>query len=247
VTTKTGIDHTDRMIRWARKRVRELKQENLCGFIFKSDSPSSGMVRVKVYNQKGMPEKKGVGIFARIFMDTFPLIPVEDDGRLHDPGIRENYVEQIFSLKRWRENRSKRSCMGNLVDFHTRNKLLLFSHSEKHMRQMGKLVSSGKSLPCKDLYSQYEELLLAALRLKSTIRKNTNVLMHMVGYFKKQLTADEKQELLEIIRQYREGFVPIIVPITIFNHYVRKYRQPYLAQQTYLNPHPVALKLRNHV
>jgi uncharacterized protein YbgA (DUF1722 family)/uncharacterized protein YbbK (DUF523 family) len=247
VTTRTGIDHTDRMVQWAEKRVRELAREDLCGFIFKSDSPSSGMIRVKVYNDKGMPEKKGVGIFARVFMNRFPLIPAEDDGRLHDPGIRENFIEQVFTLKRWRENRAKKTCVGHVVDFHTRNKLLLFSHSEKHMRAMGKLTAAGRQMACQSLYDAYEGLLLEALRLKSTVAKNTNVLMHMVGYFKQQLTPDEKQELLEVIGQYRAQLVPLIVPVTLFNHYVRKYRQPYLAQQTYLNPHPLSLRLRNHV
>ena len=137
--------------------------------------------------------------------------------------------------------------MGNLVDFHTRHKLLMMSHSPNHSRLMGKLVAGGKAIPTKDLFEQYETLLMEALRLKTTLKKNINVLQHIMGYFKKDLSADEKQELLEIIEQYRKEHVPLIVPVTLFNHYVRKYKQPYLAQQVYLNPHPIALKLRNHV
>jgi len=247
VTSRTKIDYTSKMLRWARKRVTQLDKEDLCGFIFKSKSPSSGMERVKVYNSKGMPEKKGRGIFARVFMDHFPLIPVEEDGRLHDPGLRENFIERIFTMKRWREVISKKRTLGRLVEFHTRQKLLILSHSEKHYRQMGKLVAKGKQVPTGRLYSDYETLLMEALRLKATAKKNTNVLMHMLGYFKKQLTADEKKELLEIIDQYRNGYVPLIVPVTIINHFVRKYQQPYLKEQTYLNPHPIALQLRNHV
>jgi uncharacterized protein YbgA (DUF1722 family)/uncharacterized protein YbbK (DUF523 family) len=247
ITYKSKTDHTDRMLTWARKRVAELERENLCGFIFKSDSPSSGMVRVKVYTEKGMPQKKGVGIFAREFMNHFPLIPVEDDGRLHDPLIRENFILQIFTLKRWRDNVAKKPGMGNLVDFHTRNKLLILSHSQKHYRMMGKLVADGKKMPMNELYSHYESLLIEALKLKTTLKKNANVLLHMMGYFKKQLTADEKQELLEVFEQYRCEHIPLIVPITLLNHYVRKYNQPYLKQQTYLNPHPLELKLRTHV
>ena len=247
VTSRTKIDYTSKMLRWARKRVTQLDKEDLCGFIFKSKSPSSGMERVKVYNSKGMPEKKGRGIFARVFMDHFPLIPVEEDGRLHDPGLRENFIERIFTMKRWREVISKKRTLGRLVEFHTRQKLLILSHSEKHYRQMGKLVAKGKQVPTGRLYSDYETLLMEALRLKATAKKNTNVLMHMLGYFKKQLTADEKKELLEIIDQYRNGYVPLIVPVTIINHFVRKYQQPYLKEQTYLNPHPMALQLRNHV
>jgi len=247
ITFKSKTDHTDRMVTWAKKRVRELEKEDLCGFIFKSDSPSSGMIRVKVYNEKGMPHKIGIGIFARAFMEHFPLIPVEDDGRLNNPLIRENFILQIFTMKRWRDNMARNPSMGNLVDFHTRNKLLILSHSPKLYRLMGKLVADGRKLPIKELYDQYQLLLMEALKLKTTIRKNTNVLQHLMGYFKKQLSGDEKQELLEIFGQYRNEHVPLIVPITLINHYVRKYEQPYLKQQTYLHPHPLELKLRTHV
>ncbi|MFH1351200.1 MAG: DUF523 and DUF1722 domain-containing protein, partial [Pseudomonadota bacterium] len=247
VTIRSHIDHTDRMLVWAKKRVLELEKESLCGFIFKSDSPSSGMERVKVYNEKGMPEKKGVGMFARAFMEHFPLIPVEEDGRLHDPGLRENFIERIFTLKRWRELMANGRSLGDVVDFHTRNKLLILSHSEKNYRMMGKLVAGGKGVPLHSLYGQYEALLMEALRLKTSVKKNANVLYHLMGYFKKELSPDEKQELLEIIDQYRAGYIPLIVPVTLVNHYVRKYKQPYLGKQTYLNPHPMDLQLRNHV
>ena len=247
ITFKTKTEHTEQMIRWTEKRVKELEKEYLCGFIFKSDSPSSGMMRVKVYSEKGMPEKKGVGMFARAYMNHFPLIPVEEDGRLHDPAIRENFIERIFSLKRWRYSVVKSPGLGSLVDFHTRHKLLILSHSQKHAGLMGKLVADGKKMPLKELYSRYEGLLMEALALKTTAKKNNNVLMHLMGYFKKQLSTDEKEELLEVFDQYRQEFVPLIVPLTLINHYVRKYDQPYLKMQTYLNPHPVELKLRTHV
>jgi uncharacterized protein YbgA (DUF1722 family) len=235
------------MLRWARKRVKELEKEDLHGFIFKCDSPSSGMIRVKVYTEKGMPVKKGVGMFAREFMARFPLIPAEDDGRLHDAKIRENFIERIFSLRRWRETLTKGRRMGNLVDFHTRNKLLILSHSPKHYKVMGKLVAEGKQMPMKALYAQYESTLMEALTLKTTAKKNLNVLQHLMGYFKKQLSRDEKQELLDVFDQYRNEYVPLLVPLTLINHFVRKYDQPYLKLQTYLNPHPVELKLRTHV
>ncbi len=247
ITFKSKTDCTDQMLSWAQKRVKQLEEEKLCGFIFKSDSPSSGMIRVKVYNPKGMPEKKGVGMFARAYMDHFPLIPVEDDGRLHDPRIRENFIERIFTLKRWRDSIVKSPSMGKLVDFHTRNKLLILSHSPKHYRLMGKLVAEGKKEALDDRLAQYERILMEALALKTTDKKNTNVLQHMMGYFKKQLTTDEKQELLAVFDQYRNGFVPLLVPLTLMNHYVRKYNQPYLKMQTYLNPHPLELQLRTHV
>ena len=246
VTSRTNIDHTDSMLGWAEKRVRELEAENLCGFIFKSDSPSSGLMRVKVYNPKGMAEKKGVGLFARAFTRHFPLLPVEEEGRLNDPVLRETFIEQIFTLKRWRETLALGQNMKNLVDFHTRHKLLMLSHSPANARLMGKLVADGRKTPIQMVYVQYENLLIETLRMKSTIKKNLNVLEHILGYFKNQLGPDEKQEMLEIFDRYRNAFVPLIVPVTLLNHYVRKTGEPYLKQQVYLNPHPIALKLRNH-
>jgi uncharacterized protein YbgA (DUF1722 family)/uncharacterized protein YbbK (DUF523 family) len=246
VTSRNHVDHTDRMSGWAEKRVRELEQENLCGFIFKSDSPSSGLMRVKVYNPKGMAEKKGVGLFARAFTRHFPLLPVEEEGRLNDPKLRETFIEQIFTLKRWRESLSQGRSMKNLVDFHSRHKLLMLSHSPANARVMGKLVADGKQVPVQALYETYESLLIQTIRMKSTLKKNLNVLEHILGYFKNQLSADEKQEMLEIFDHYRNEILPLIVPITLLNHYVRKIGEPYLKQQVYLNPHPIALKLRNH-
>jgi len=247
VTSRTKQDMTERMAGWANKRVVELEREGLCGFIFKSDSPSSGMERVKVYDSKGMPSKKGVGMFARIFMKHFPLLPVEDEGRLHDPKLRENFVERIFTLRRWREVLAQKENRGNLVNFHTQHKLLILSHSPKHYQLMGKFVAKAKEIPLKDLFQQYQRILMEALQLKTTPKKNSNVLMHMMGYFREQLSSDEKQELLEVIENYRKEVIPLIVPATLINHYVRKYDQPYLEQQIYLNPHPLELQLRNHV
>jgi len=247
VTTRTKQNMTDRMVKWARKRVVKLEKEDLCGFIFKSNSPSSGMERVRVYNEKGVPIKKGVGMFAKIFMEHFPLLPVEDEGRLHNPKLRENFTERIFTLKRWREALRKKESRGGIVDFHTKHKLLILSHGTKYYHAMGKLVAMAKDLALKELYQQYQTLLMESLQLKTTPKKNANVLQHMMGYFKEQLSSDEKQDLLEVIDHYRKGYIPLIVPITLINHCVRKYDQPYLKQQVYLNPHPLELQLRNHV
>jgi uncharacterized protein YbgA (DUF1722 family) len=170
-----------------------------------------------------------------------------DAGRLHDPKLRENFIEQVFVMKRWRELLGAHWSMGPLVDFHTRNKLFILFHSPKHYTMVGKLVADGKKMDMAELYKRYGALLVEAIRLKTTARKNSNVLQHMMGYFKKQLSADEKQEILEIIQQYQDGSIPLVVPVTLINHYVRKYKQPYLGIQTYLNPHPTALQLRNHV
>jgi uncharacterized protein YbgA (DUF1722 family)/uncharacterized protein YbbK (DUF523 family) len=247
VTTRTGLDHTDRMLKWAARRIEELEREDLCGFVFKTNSPSSGMERVKVYRDGRLAAKTGTGLFARAFMDRFPLLPVEDEGRLNDPAIRENFIERIFVFKRWRELASAGNGIKDLVDFHTRHKLLILAHSPKHYSAMGKLVASGKTMPEEELFGRYRSLLMEAIKLKATAAKNTNVLQHLAGYFKKQLTPDEKQELAELISGYHAGHFPLIVPVTLINHYVRKYDQPYLKLQYYLNPHPAELRLRNHV
>ena len=246
VTVRTKRDFTDQMLNWANERVRELEGESLCGFIFKSDSPSSGMERVKIYDSNNVPRKIASGLFASVFMQHFPLLPVEDDGRLHDPMLRENFIERIFVAKRWRAIALDPKKIGQLLDFHTKHKLLIMAHSPKHAGALGKLLASSKQSPIDELYSEYHRILMEALRLKTTAKKNTNVLQHLMGYFKKELSADEKHELLEVIEHYRQGYLPLIVPMTLIGHYVRKYDQPYLKGQYYLNPHPIELQLRSH-
>lgn len=246
LTTKTNIDHTEKMQSWAAKRLCELEALGLHGFIFKSRSPSSGMERVKVYGKKGGVTNNGVGIFARAFMEHFPLLAVEEEGRLQNPALRENFTTRVFVFKRWRDILAAGKNRSGLVAFHSSHKLLIMSHSEPLYRAMGRLVAAAKDKPVGDLFAEYEIMLMDALRLNTTVKKNTNVLMHLLGYFKKFLSADEKQEVLEIIEDYRHEYMPLIVPITLINHFVRKYRQEYLAGQIYLHPHPLELKLRNH-
>jgi uncharacterized protein YbgA (DUF1722 family)/uncharacterized protein YbbK (DUF523 family) len=247
ITSRTRRDLTDQMLSWAHERVSQLEREGLCGFIFKSNSPSSGMERVKVLGRDGMPRKIGTGIFAGVFMKHFPLVPVEEDGRLHDPVLRENFVERIFVLKRWREMIGQGAKIGGLVEFHSRHKLLIMAHSPRLGASLGKLVAAANTIQNQAPHEQYQSLLMEALKLRSTVKKNTNVLQHLMGYFKKEISTDEKQELLELIEHYHRGNFPLIVPITLINHYVRKYDQSYLKGQYYLNPHPVELQLRNHV
>lgn len=247
MTIKTGIDHTDGMLEWAYGKLKELEKEDLCGFVFKSKSPSSGTQAVKVYGPSGMPVHKGVGVFAGAFMKRFPILPVEEDGRLHDPVLRENFIERIFVYKRWQDLLKKGKTIKNLIDFHTDHKLLVMSHSPKHYSTLGKLVANAKSFKEEDLYREYIKSLMEGIRFIATVKKQTNVLHHIMGYFKKQLSADEKKELLEIIDNYHRQLVPLIVPITLLTHYVRKYGDTYLERQHYLHPHPVELILRNHV
>ena len=245
MTSATGVDLTDKMMKWVPGRLKELENEDLDGFIFKARSPSSGMERVKVYNGRGGMAGRAPGMFAKAFMEDFPLLPVEDDGRLHDPNLRENFIERIFTLTRYREAIRTGSPARGLVAFHSQNKLLIMSHSPSLTTEMGRIVAgAGKS--GKAAYSQYEELLLRAIKLNATIPKHVNVLEHIMGYFKKILTSEEKRELLEIISSFRQTHVPLIVPVTILSHYARKYEVSYLIDQYYLHPHPLELKLRNH-
>lgn len=247
VGSRTGVDHTDGMNIWAEKRLDELEREGLCGFIFKSRSPSSGMRGVKVYNPSGVPVHTGVGIFARAFIKRVPLMPVEDDGRLQDPSLRENFIERIFVFRRWNDLVSSGGRIRDIVDFHTDHKLLILSHSVKHYKILGSIVAAAKTYSTGKLHTEYLYNLMEGLRLIATVKKNTNVLSHMMGYFRKLIQADEKKELAEVIENYRRGLIPLIVPVTLIRHYVRKYNEEYLARQYYLNPHPLELMLRNHV
>jgi uncharacterized protein YbgA (DUF1722 family)/uncharacterized protein YbbK (DUF523 family) len=246
LTIRTGVDHTDGMQKWAGERIARLEKEGLCGFIFKSRSPSSGMQGVKVYTESGMPSQKGVGIFAGAFMKHFSLLPAEDDGRLNDPKLRENFIERVFVFQRWQEFIKKGGFSKDLVNFHTEHKLLMLAHIPKHVTILGRYIAGSKGYAGK-LNDVYIETMSEDLRLLPTTKKHTNVLHHIMGYFKKQLSTDEKQELLDIIESYHKGLIPLIAPITLLNHYVRKYNEPYLKRQYYLNPHPLELMLRNHV
>ena len=247
IAPKSGTDHTARMQAWIPGRLRQLEAAGLCGYVFQRSSPSSGMTRIKVYDHNGVPAKVGVGIWARAFMRHFPLLPVEDDGRLHDPALRDNFITRIFVLRRWREMERAGRSRASLVDFHARHKLLLMAHSQRHLRQMGQLVAHAKELPMAKLYQRYLELLMPALALKASVSKNLNVLQHAAGYFKRQLDEGDKRELHAILGRYQARQVPLIVPITMLAHYARKYEQPYLSQQVYFDPHPLELKLRNYI
>jgi len=246
MTTRSRVDKTGQMLAYCNAKVVELEQEDLCGFIFKKNSPSSGLFRVKVYNN-GMPVKQGSGLFAAAVVRHFPLLPVEEEGRLNDTAIRENFLERIFSYRRWKDFLAGKPDIGGLVEFHTRHKLLIMSHSVQQYRQMGALVAHAVEMKKTDLFATYEEQFMKALALNASVKKQTNVLMHIMGYFKRDLTRAEKEELLDVINQYHDRLTPLIVPLTLIKHYVNKYGQPYLQQQIYLSPHPAELMLRNHV
>ena len=247
MTIHTKEDITPRMQTWMKGKLNKLESESLCGYVFKSKSPSSGMRDAKIYSEKGHILTKGPGIFARAFMERFPSLPVEDEGRLNDAGLRENFIERLFVSHRWQHMANESPGVKELVAFHTRHKYLIMSHSPQKLRELGKRVAQAKEKTLSDTLSSYYVLLMEALKLKATVRKHVNVLNHLMGYFKKVLSADEKQELLEVIARYHQELIPLIVPVTLINHYVRKYAEPYLSEQIYLHPHPAELMLRNHV
>jgi len=248
LTSRSNKDYTEQMQQFCARRVEELEKENLCGFIFKKDSPSSGLFRVKVYQNSGQPPlKRGRGLFASAMVERFPQLPMEEEGRLHDPLIRENFLEHVFSYRRWRDFLEDQPDYKKLITFHTRQKLLIMAHSPQHYLLLGKLVASGKKHSKEQLLQDYEIKYMDALSNFSSIKKHTNVMQHIMGYFKDRITPDEKQELLELIWNYKDALVPLMVPLTLINHYVRKYNIAYLQKQVYLTPHPAELMLRNHV
>ncbi len=247
LTGKTGVDFTQQMKTWADERLKKLESEDLVAFIFKAKSPSSGLRAVKVYGESGNPVSyHGQGLFAAAFVGYFPDVPVEDEGRLHDPGIRENFIETIFILQRWRELVAGEGPSA-LVDFHSRHKYIFMAHSPQKQKEMGKIVARAGSGNRSDILDEYRAVLLKALEIQKNRKKNYNVLLHMAGYFRKLISDDERAELLEASEQYYNELVPLIVPLTLFRHYVRKYREPYLELQYYLYPHPFEMGLLNHV
>jgi len=247
IQNKTERDISGDMMRFAVKRVRQLEAENLSGFVLKSDSPSCGMERVRVYGASGMPRRAGRGLFAAALLEHFPHLPVEEEGRLCDPKLRENWVERVFAYVRLQSLWAGRWTQGDLVRFHTAHKLTLLAHSPRAYQDLGRLVASGKASDRKQLRQTYQAGFMDALRVIATRGRNANVLQHMAGHFKNQLDGESRKELQEQITDYRKGIVPLVVPLTMIRHYVRVYGIAYLAGQAYLNPHPKELALRNHV
>lgn len=248
LTIRTHVDHTATLNMFSQRRVRELHSSDLDGYIFKKSSPSCGVHRVKVYTEKGQPSKQGTGIFAAAFQGAFPLLPVEEEGRLNDATLRENFVARIFCYRRWKTQvQQQRIRRGIIVDFHTRHKYLLLTHSRAHYDALGKLVAKAGHYPPSELAGLYGKMFMEALKVKATVKKHVNVLQHLAGHLKTVLSADERAELQESITDYHRLLTPLTVPLTLIKHYVRTRSVPYLADQVYLNPHPKELMLRNHV
>jgi uncharacterized protein YbgA (DUF1722 family)/uncharacterized protein YbbK (DUF523 family) len=244
---KTGEDITTRMRTYSEKRVRRLAGEDLSGYVLKKDSPSCGMERVKVYGDSGPGARDGRGIYAQVLLERFPNLPVEEEGRLNDARLRDNFVERIFAYRRVRDLFSGRWTMGDLVRFHTAHKLALLAHQPAAYQSLGRLVAHAKARPRAGVAEEYETFFMRALKKLATRRTHANVLQHIAGHFKKQLDKESKAELQSVIADYHRGLVPLIVPITLMRHYVRLHAVGYLSGQVYLEPHPKELMLRNHV
>jgi uncharacterized protein YbgA (DUF1722 family)/uncharacterized protein YbbK (DUF523 family) len=247
VAPRSGSDHTERMQLWAKEKLEQLQQAGLHGYILKKDSPSCGMDRVRVYGESGMPQRSGRGLFAAALLARFPLLPVEEEGRLHDMSIRENFVERVFAYDRWKEFLAGRPRAKELVAFHTQQKLVLLSHDEPIYRRMGRLVAQAGSKNLTSLLNEYGELLMTALKVWATHRKHANVLQHLAGFLKQALDRGDKAELANCIASYRSKLIPLVVPITLLLHHFRRHPVDWVMQQTYLNPYPAELMLRNHV
>jgi uncharacterized protein YbgA (DUF1722 family) len=247
VEIESGHDHTRAMQRYAARRVRALRALDLCGYVLKKDSPSCGMTRVKVYRDAGMPARDGRGLFAAALITAFPNLPVEDEGRLNDAVLRENFIERVFAYRRLAALFRGRVSQGRIVAFHTAHKLQLMAHSTEAYRELGRLVAASKQTPRAEFRERYQAVFMAALSRIATRGRNANVLQHAAGHLKRLLESPDRRELAELIHDYRNGLVPLVVPITLIRHHVRRLDVAYLTGQLYLEPHPRELMLRNHV
>jgi uncharacterized protein YbgA (DUF1722 family)/uncharacterized protein YbbK (DUF523 family) len=239
-----SLDVTDALTRLGTCMAHEMS--DISGYIVKSRSPSCGMERVKVYRH-GQSSLHGSGLYTRAFMRARPLVPVEEEGRLTDPILRENFIERVFAYRRWQALLVHSLTPARLVGFHTAHKLILMSHGTTHCRALGRLVAGAGKGPVKTRADEYIHDFMIALGYRATRKRHTNVLIHLMGYLKKHLHADDKAELLQLIDNYRLGEVPLIVPITLLKHHFRHHPHPYIESQLYLSPHPPELMLRNEI
>jgi uncharacterized protein YbgA (DUF1722 family)/uncharacterized protein YbbK (DUF523 family) len=246
VAPSTGEDFSERMTTFAETKVTELMKLDLDGYILKKNSPSCGLERIRVY-RNGMPVRRNErGMFAAKLTERWPALPVEEEGRLNDPKLRENFIERVFARNRWRALVRRGLTRRRLVEFHTAHKLLIRAHNESAYRRVGRLVGSAGTVSDRELFAAYEEEFQGALRTKATTKKHVNVLQHALGYLKTVLDAVEKREILTSIEDFRRGLLPLIVPLTLLRYNIRRHEVEYLVGQLYFDPHPKELMLRNH-
>jgi uncharacterized protein YbgA (DUF1722 family)/uncharacterized protein YbbK (DUF523 family) len=247
VVERSGEDLTARMRRWADGRVAGLARLGLHGYVLKRGSPSCGLLRVRVYGEDGAPGRVGRGLFASALVDALPLLPVEEEGRLTDPGLRESFIERVFAAARWQTFLAARPRVRDLVAFHAAHKFAVLAHSPRDYVELGRVVAGAGPRLAGQTLTTYGAGFMRALSVRATRARHVNVLQHLAGFFKRRITDDERTELVEVIAEYRRGLVPLVVPLTLLKHHVRRLGIAYLADQVYLNPHPKELMLRCHV
>jgi uncharacterized protein YbgA (DUF1722 family)/uncharacterized protein YbbK (DUF523 family) len=247
VTIESKIDHTGALERMTASRIEGLQKLDLSGYVFKKSSPSCGIQRVRLYNELGRYSRKGVGLFARAFIEQFPLAPVEEEERLCDSSLRENFIERVFCYRRWQDLVRSGVTKQALVQFHAIHKYLLMAHSPQQCEALGRLIAQARLHPLKELARRYGELFMNTLAVKATVSKHVNVLQHILGHFKERLGTHEKAELAGAIDDFRCGLAPLIVPLTLLKHYVQIFDLSDIQEQAYLNPDPREAMLRFHV
>ena len=243
----SGADLSERMAEFARRRVRELERLELSGYVLKEGSPSCGFERVPVRNEKGTPERNGRGAFASVLVASSPLLPIEDERRLGDPRLRENWIERVFAYRRLRSLFASRWSVAGLLRFHTAHKLQLLAHGPTQCAELERLVSEGRAAARSELRERYAAGFMNALRAIATPRRHVNVLQHVLGHFRRHLDAADRRELAARIEHYGRGRVPLSVPIALVRQHVARLDLPYLAGQVYLHPHPSERMVRNCV
>ncbi len=242
----SATDWTSGMNRFAATRIQQLGSENLCGYVFKKNSPSCGVFRVKVYRDKGMPQRKGRGLFASAFAQRYPLVPLEEEGRLQDSGLRENFVERVFALHRLQQVFTGRWKRSELMTFHANEKYLLMAHDPQGLKYLGQLVGQVKQHTPAQFRDQYMVAFMAIMARTATVPKHVNALQHVAGHLRGLVSSPAREKILAVIAEFKQGYVPLIVPMTLIQHYIELHDVPYVNRQTYLTPHPRELKLRNH-
>ena len=216
----------------------------LCGYILKKGSPSCGMERVRLYKED-IPDRIGVGLYAERLMQNFPNLPVEEEGRLEDPVLRENFIQRVYIYSRWQNLMEQAISMKNLTLFHAQHKYIYMSHDQSMARQLGSWLAESHKTDLDTLTTQYPLKMMTLLKRRATRKNHVNTLQHIQGYLKNHLDAGDKQELTTNIKQYREGLLPLIVPITLLRHHFRRYPNNYISNSYYMQPHPAELMLLN--
>ena len=248
IMPNTGVDYTQTMRRFAAQRLADLAEARLCGYILKKNSPSCGMERVRVYGRASSPQRGGRGLFAAALMQRWPYLPMEEEGRLNDPHLRENFVSRVFAYHRWLQLTERRLTRADLLQFHAQHKFLLAAHSQVGAQRLGRLLAHPAGFSdLRHMATAYMDAFTEVMRRPPTRKGHTNVLQHLAGFVSDQIDGDDRRELADIIEHYRCSLLPLIVPVTLVRHYVRKFQVPYLQDQVYLSPHPHELMLLNQL